>query len=57
MALLDELVHDGARQMLAAALQAEVTAYVAAHLGEVDDRGRRLVVRKRLPRAAGGGHG
>ena len=27
--LLDEIVRDGARQMLAAALQAEVAAYVA----------------------------
>jgi putative transposase len=43
--LLDEIVRDGARQMLAAALQAEVAAYVDAHRGEVDDRGRRLVVR------------
>ena len=33
--LLDEIVRDGARQMLAAALQAEVAAYVAAHAGEV----------------------
>ena len=37
----------GARQMLAAALQAEVAAYVDAHAGEVDDQVRRLVVRKR----------
>jgi putative transposase len=43
--LLDEIVRDGARQMLAAALQAEVAAYVAAHAGEVDEQGRRLVVR------------
>jgi putative transposase len=43
--LLDEIVRDGARQMLAAALQAEVAAYVDAHRGEVDSRGRRLVVR------------
>jgi putative transposase len=43
--LLDEIVRDGARQMLAAALQAEVAAYVEAHRGEVDDQGRRLVVR------------
>ena len=43
--LLDEIVRDGARQMLAAALQAEVAAYVDAHAGEVDDPGRRLVVR------------
>ncbi len=43
--LLDEIVRDGARQMLAAALQAEVAAYIDAHAGEVDDNGRRLVVR------------
>jgi transposase-like protein len=43
--VLDEIVRDGARQMLAAALRAEVTAYVDAHRGEVDVEGRRLVVR------------
>ncbi len=30
---LDELVREGARQMLAAALQAEVAAFIDAHLG------------------------
>jgi putative transposase len=43
--LLDEIVRDGARQMLAAALQAEVAAYIEAHAHEVDEHGRRLVVR------------
>jgi putative transposase len=43
--LLDEIVRDGARQMLAAALQAEVAAYIEAHADQVDERGRRLVVR------------
>jgi putative transposase len=43
--LLDEIVRDGARAMLAAALQAEVAAYIDAHLGEVDERGHRLVLR------------
>jgi transposase-like protein len=43
--LLDELARDGARQMLAAALLAEVAAYVEAHAGEVDENGHRLVVR------------
>ena len=43
--MLDEIVRDGARQMLAAALQAEVAAYVDAHRGEVDADGHRLVVR------------
>ena len=42
--LLDEIVRDGARQMLAAALRAEVAAYIDAHAGEVDENGRRLVV-------------
>lgn len=43
--MLDEIVRDGARQMLAAALHAEVAGYVAAHVGEVDGDGHRLVVR------------
>jgi transposase-like protein len=43
--LLDEIVRDGARQMLAAALQAEVAAYVEAHMDQLDEHGRRLVVR------------
>ncbi len=42
--LLDELVRDAARQMLAVALQAEVAAYIEAHIEEVDEHGRRLVV-------------
>ena len=37
--LLDEIVRDGARQMLAAALAAEVAAYIDAHAGEVDEHG------------------
>ena len=43
--LLDEIVRDGARQMLAAALQAEVAAYVEQFVDQVDDNGRRLLVR------------
>jgi transposase-like protein len=43
--LIDELVREGARRMLAEALQAEVDAYIAQFLGERDERGRRLVVR------------
>jgi transposase-like protein len=43
--LIDEIVREGARRMLAAALEAEVAAYIATHAGEVDERGRRLVVR------------
>jgi putative transposase len=44
-ASLDEIVREGARQMLAAALEEEVAAYIAAHAGELDEQGRRLVVR------------
>ena len=43
--LLDEIVRHRARQMLAAALQAEVAAYVDGHAEHVDGDGRRLVVR------------
>jgi putative transposase len=43
--LIDEIVRDGARRMLAVALQTEVAAYIDAHAGEVDADGRRLVVR------------
>jgi putative transposase len=43
--LLDEIVRDGARQMLAAALQAEVAAYIEQFADQVDEDGRRLVVR------------
>jgi putative transposase len=43
--LLDEIVRDGARQMLAAALKAEVAAYIDAHSHLVDEDGHRLVVR------------
>jgi hypothetical protein len=43
--VLDEIVREGARRMLAAALEAEVDAYIEAHADECDGRGRRLVVR------------
>jgi putative transposase len=42
---LDGLAREGARRMLAAALEAEVDAYLAAFAGERDEHGRRLVVR------------
>jgi putative transposase len=42
---LDAIVREGARRMLAAALEAEVDAYLAAHSAERDEAGRRLVVR------------
>jgi len=43
--LIDEIVREGARRMLAEALQAEVDAYIARFGGERDENGRRLVVR------------
>ena len=43
--LLDEIVAEGARRMLAAALKAEADAYVAGLAGEVDEFGHRMVVR------------
>jgi len=43
--LIDEIVREGARRMLAEALQAEVEAYIAGLAGERDENGRRLVVR------------
>src|SRR5439155_10092881 len=43
--LIDEIVREGARRMLAEALQAEVDAYIAQFTGDRDEAGRRLVVR------------
>jgi transposase-like protein len=43
--LIDEIVREGARRMLAEALRAEVAAYVESFTGELDENGRRLVVR------------
>ncbi len=43
--LIDEIVREGARRMLAAALEAEVNQYIAELAAETDERGRRLVVR------------
>jgi putative transposase len=42
---LDQLVREGARRMLAAALEAEVDDYLTAYQAERDEHGRRLVVR------------
>jgi transposase-like protein len=42
---LDEIARQGAKKMLAQALQAEVQAYLQAAEGERDERGRALVVR------------
>jgi putative transposase len=56
---LDEICREGARRMLAAALDAEADAYVESLVDEVDDDGRRLVVRngraRRRAVATGGG--
>jgi transposase-like protein len=43
--LIDKIVREGARRMLAQALQAEVDAYIAAFAAVRDEDGRRLVVR------------
>jgi putative transposase len=57
---LDEIVREGARRMLVAALEAEVDGYIEALAGELDERGRRLVVRnghaeaRTITTAAGG---
>jgi putative transposase len=48
---LDEICREGARRMLAAALEAEVDAYIEALVDEVDDDGKRLVVRNGHARA------
>jgi transposase-like protein len=43
--LIDEIVREGARRMLAEALQAEVDAYITRFAAEHDGNGHRLVVR------------
>ncbi|MEU1623082.1 transposase [Streptomyces sp. NPDC005722] len=43
--LIDEIVREGCRRMLAAALEAEVNQYIAEAAAETDGVGRRLVVR------------
>jgi hypothetical protein len=42
---LDEIAHQGARRMLAEALEAEVEAYIEAATNHRDEQGRALVVR------------
>ncbi|MFD5875858.1 IS256 family transposase [Streptomyces sp. NPDC060322] len=49
--LIDEIVREGARRMLAAALEAEVNQYIAELAAETDERGHRLVVRNGRHRA------
>jgi putative transposase len=43
--LIDDIVREGARRILAAALEAEVNQYMAELAAETDERGHRLVVR------------
>jgi transposase-like protein len=43
--LIDQIVREGARRMLAEALRAEVDAYIAQFANQRDEQGRRLVVR------------
>ncbi|MDP5315300.1 IS256 family transposase [Streptomyces poriferorum] len=43
--LIDDIVREGARRMLAAALEAEVNSYIAELTDQRDDNGRRPVVR------------
>ncbi len=43
--LIDEIVREGARRMLAGALQAEVDAYITRFAAERDENGHHLVVR------------
>lgn len=42
---LDDLAREGARRMLAAALEAETAAYIERFMGVRDEEGRSLVVR------------
>ncbi len=57
---LDEIVREGARRMLVAALEAEVDGYVSAFVDHVDERGHPLVTRnghagtRTITTAAGG---
>ncbi|QEG36294.1 IS256 family transposase [Bythopirellula goksoeyrii] len=43
--LLDEIIHEGARRMLQAAIDAEVDAFIETHQDRCDLEGRRLVVK------------
>ena len=42
---LDEIIHEGARRMLQAAIDAEVDAFIETHQHRRDEDGRRLVVK------------
>lgn len=47
---LDEIAREGARRMLAQALNLEVEDYIESHKNEVDENGHRLVVRNGVGR-------
>ena len=51
---LDELAREGARRMIAAALEAEVDEYVASLVEELGEDGGRLVVRNGRAQGAPG---
>jgi hypothetical protein len=44
VSLIDQIVREGARRVLAEALRAEVDAYIAEYVDQRDERGHRLVV-------------
>jgi hypothetical protein len=50
---LDEIARQGARKMLAEALEAEVEAYIEAASGERDEGGHALVVRNGCAKRVG----
>ena len=52
---LDDLAREGARRMIATALEAEVEEYVASFVEERGEDGKRLVVRNGRSRAAADG--
>ena len=43
--VLSEILHDGAQRMLGRAIEAEVADWIERHAGEMDEHGRRQVVR------------
>jgi len=49
--MLDEICREGARRMLAAALEAEAEVYITERMGERDEHGHRLVTRNGHARA------
>ena len=49
---LDEIVREGARRMLQAAIDAEVDAFIGMHAARTDEAGRRLVVRNGVPKGS-----